>query len=362
MSAYTQQTDRQSQPQVPSTNRNRRRCSICGDTQHDRRFHTLAERAYQVNTINENREIRRLAHERRHEEHAVAHENREIRRLAYERRQEEYAVAHQMRIRIQSNTVATTTPVTTRAVIPARVAIPVEPIHVATTATVINTNDNSDESMRAMIQHRQQQHIIKKRYFKYILLQSIGREEKYISNILTRVREIANTEYNGYLIQYALEMGSPPRPHFNDYVFRIVSLLYVWFNDIKINSIDDIIIGDLFMKKPDIWYCDYYTSIATKQKKEKLLLIHQLKLRRIDNLIVYQKLPTHCDTNIDENSQIIDCPICYENKHKLLCVQSNCNHHFCRDCFNEFVINTKLIASLHCPMCRNELTSIIAFN
>ena len=327
MSGYIQQTDTQPQQPVSTSNRNTRRCSICGNTQHDRRFHTIAERAHQVNTINANREIRRQAHERRQQEHAAADQRRI--------RLEEYSLAHQMRIRLQLNTA---------------------------TAIATNTNHNSAESMQSIIQNRQQQHIIKKRYFKYTILQSIGREEKYISNILTRVRQIANTEYKGYLIQYALEMGCPPRPHFDDYVFRIVSLLYVWFNDIKINLIDEIIIGDLFMQKPDVWYCDYYTSIENKQKREKQLLIQQLKLQRIANLLVFEKLPTHCDVSIDENSQIIECPICYENKHKLLCVQSNCNHNFCRDCFNQFVMNTKLISSLHCPMCRNELTSIIAFN
>jgi len=365
MSAYTQQSDTQQSDTQPrpqaqvQSNRNRRRCSICGDTQHDRRFHTVAERAYQVNTINANREIRRQQRQAQVEE-ALAHQVNivniinENRRLQRNRQEVQalalQALAHQNGTQIQLNPSVTAATATATAI---------------DTVTVTNTNNHSADIMRLSIssmQQRQQQHQIKKRYFKYTILQSIGREEKYINNILTRVRNIANTEYKGYLIQYALEIGCPPRPHFDDYVFRIVSLLYLWFNDIKINFIDEIIIGNLFMKQPDVWYCDYYTSIDNKQKREKQLLIHQLKLQRIDNLIVFQKLTNHCNLTIDENSQIIECPICYETKDKILCVQSNCNHDFCRDCFNQFVMNTKLSSSLHCPMCRNELTSIIAYN
>ena len=195
-------------------------------------------------------------------------------------------------------------------------------------------------------------------YFKYVMLQQIGRDDKNISNMLKRIKNI-DSEYRWCLVLFARQLGCPPKPRFDDYVFRIVALLYMWFHELKHNSIDELVIDEGFMIQPESWYFNYCKSIAEQQKRERQALIieiNMLKQSRIDQMITLQQLYLPIIDNL------MDCPICYEIKDKLSCVISNCNHNFCRECFNQFVFNTKLNKSLDCPMCRTELTIITAFH
>jgi len=279
--------------QTTATGRTRR-CSICGDTTHDRRFHTIAERVRQVNIINANRENRRLSQERP---------------------------------RTRTRTRPTTT-------------IPIPIINLMENIEYYISNNNI-----ATINNIHQSNKMKD--FKNIL-ERIAREEKYISHFINKTR-LLEYEYKECLIQYAIQMGAPRNLHFKDYFWRIVSLVYWMFNRYHITCIDDIIIGERFMIQPSQWYIDGCNEIAKEQFEHNQI---RLKQKRLEKIILHRE-ETNCDYFND-----IECPVCYENIPKLNTIETCCNHNFCRNCFTKFVMNTNLNKSLNCPMCRTDIDRV----
>lgn len=62
----------------------------------------------------------------------------------------------------------------------------------------------------------------------------------------------------------------------------------------------------------------------------------------------------------EEQNKISECSICFENYEKNKFVKLNCNHDFCGDCTIK-TIKTSKINNLRCPLCRTELTTILAY-
>jgi hypothetical protein len=64
-----------------------------------------------------------------------------------------------------------------------------------------------------------------------------------------------------------------------------------------------------------------------------------------------------------EQSVLCDCSICFENYEMDKFVKFNCNHKFCGDCVIETIktIKTSKINNLPCPLCRAEISSIVAY-
>ena len=62
----------------------------------------------------------------------------------------------------------------------------------------------------------------------------------------------------------------------------------------------------------------------------------------------------------EEKTVLCDCSICFENYEKNKFVKLNCNHKFCGDCVIE-TIKTSKINNLPCPLCRTEISSIVAY-
>ena len=210
-----------------------RRCSICGDTTHDRRFHTIAERARQVNIINANRENRRLSQER----------PRPAR------------------------------PVITR---PIPVINTMEDIEYYISNNNIATINNIHQSN-------------KMKDFKTIL-QIIAHEEKYIVRFINKMKLLY--EYKDCLVQYTIQMGAPLNLPFKAYFWRIASFVYIMFNKYnRVNHIDDIIIGEHFMNQPEEWYERSCKSIAKKQYDETII---RLKQQRLEKIILHRE-ETNCD-------------------------------------------------------------------
>ena len=251
-----------------------RRCSICGNTGHDRRFHSVNERIQQTNRINENREYRIIQ----------------------------------------------------------------EPHHTETTMETgvapVNNNANNDQ-LRRMKSFR-------------IVLERIARRETRMVDLIRNIRIFGAVDC---IVQFAIEMGAPPNRTFNAYFYRVISLVYVMFNDLHVHSIDEIIIGQYYMNQPDMWFYNYCNSVARNQREQIETNISTLKLKRLDKLLYHK----HCTEEDRSNYSSFECPICYENVPKLNSIETPCNHHFCKDCFAQFVLNTDVQQSLHCPLCRNAL-------
>jgi hypothetical protein len=57
------------------------------------------------------------------------------------------------------------------------------------------------------------------------------------------------------------------------------------------------------------------------------------------------------------NHSFTECPICL-NKEVLTVVKTNCNHLFCKDCFDKLV-ETCISSKLPCPMCRTVVSIVI---
>ena len=258
-----------------------RRCSICGDTTHDRRFHSIAERAQQATVINAHRENRQR-----------------LTQLARERRQP-------------------------------------NPVNPPEDLPFVSNIRN------ILIQR-------KMKYFKY-KLQRIARKEKFIAGLIQKLDGLF--EYRDSLIQYAIELGAPHNLQFIDYFWRIVSLVYVMFNDLNVISLNDMVIGDHFMNQPDEWYESYCKSFAILQREQYENNVVRLKQKRVDTLIIHREMP-------NDSCEMVDCPICYESNPKNNTIETICNHNFCRDCFTQFVMNTNLDKSLDCPMCRTDLSLV----
>jgi hypothetical protein len=55
-----------------------------------------------------------------------------------------------------------------------------------------------------------------------------------------------------------------------------------------------------------------------------------------------------------------ECPICYEQFNSENIIKTKCNHHYCIDCFNNYLnsLNEKCDISPCCCYCRNEIKSI----
>jgi hypothetical protein len=178
-----------------------------------------------------------------------------------------------------------------------------------------------------------------------LVLERIARRESHMVDLIRNVRIYGAVDL---IVKYAIELGAPTNRTFNAYFYRVISLLYVMFNDLHVQYIDEIIIGDYYMRQPDEWFYNYCNSVARNQRQQFDTNIYNLKQKRLDKL-----LQTKC-TNIS-NSADFECPICYENKPKLNSIQTPCNHHFCRDCFSQFVLSIDVDHSLNCPLCRFAL-------
>jgi len=251
-----------------------RRCSICGNTGHDRRFHSVNERIQQTNRINENRE------------NIIIPEHHDT----------------------ETTTEMGVTP--------------------------LNNNANNGQ-LRRMKSFR-------------IVLERIARRETRMVDLIRSIRIFGAVDC---IVQFAIEMGAPPNRTFNAYFYRVISLVYVMFNDLHVNSIDEIIIGNYYMRQPDMWFYNYCNSVARNQREQIETNISTLKLKRLDKLLYHK----HITDEDRSNSSAFECPICYENVHKLNSIETPCNHQFCKDCFAQFVLNSDVQHSLHCPLCRNAL-------
>lgn len=62
----------------------------------------------------------------------------------------------------------------------------------------------------------------------------------------------------------------------------------------------------------------------------------------------------------EEQSILCDCSICFETYEKSKFVKFNCNHDFCGDCTIK-TIKTSKTNNLRCPLCRTEISSIVAY-
>ena len=277
----------------PESVRRPRRCSICGDTRHDRRFHSVNERIQQTNRINETRVNRVIP------------------------TPSEYTITPQPHTETIMETIMETITETIT----------------ETGATPVNYNANN-VILRRMTNFK-------------LVLERIARRETRMVDLIRNIRIFGAVDC---IVQFAIEMGAPPNRTFNAYFYRVVSLVFVMFNDLHVHSIDEIIIGQYYMTQPDQWFYNYCNSVARNQRE--LLPNHSLTLKqkRLDKLL-YNKPYTH-DTY---NSSEFECPLCYENIPKLNSIETPCNHHFCKNCFSQFVLHSDVHVSLNCPLCRNAL-------
>lgn len=63
--------------------------------------------------------------------------------------------------------------------------------------------------------------------------------------------------------------------------------------------------------------------------------------------------------NIEENKKdIIQCPICLDDKENLECVTLNCNHSLCNSCLKMYLENLCREKTPCCSLCRESITEI----
>ena len=62
-------------------------------------------------------------------------------------------------------------------------------------------------------------------------------------------------------------------------------------------------------------------------------------------------LETFFDLFFKESKNIIECPICYDNKKSVK--MSNCKHLICKDCICSWTIKVA-----NCPMCREAFSTL----
>ncbi|VDO08134.1 unnamed protein product [Rodentolepis nana] len=65
---------------------------------------------------------------------------------------------------------------------------------------------------------------------------------------------------------------------------------------------------------------------------------------------------THVDTS-PSNGEIDICPICLENLK--FCVETNCRHRFCGDCFYAYWQQMSPLSNPICPVCRGQLRFVL---
>lgn len=104
------------------------------------------------------------------------------------------------------------------------------------------------------------------------------------------------------------------------------------------NQIDNIIninerLSELRTKIADNAYTSIYLDINELNFKNKII-----------------SASFYIKTDNDEN---IECPICYDNTLKYRSLSLNCNHTFCKKCYNNWNIRCKSLSyKTTCPLCR----------
>lgn len=67
------------------------------------------------------------------------------------------------------------------------------------------------------------------------------------------------------------------------------------------------------------------------------------------------------DEPSEELEQLCECPICYgDDIQKKNILTTNCGHDFCKDCICRCIDGTSLLSIPTCPMCREDVTSLVA--
>lgn len=62
----------------------------------------------------------------------------------------------------------------------------------------------------------------------------------------------------------------------------------------------------------------------------------------------------HVDQRINQYTDQIECPICYENITPINIIKLKCNHILCRHCSNNWNFKCKIDKkNFSCPLCRN---------
>lgn len=99
---------------------------------------------------------------------------------------------------------------------------------------------------------------------------------------------------------------------------------------------------------------------AEEARRERITaFLEDFRIRRerimgLNNVVknVLVTLMDNCDT------QAIECPLCYDNFDNVDGVCTNCDHGYCRPCFEKFVNSLNKTKKPTCPMCRTNIIEI----
>jgi len=65
--------------------------------------------------------------------------------------------------------------------------------------------------------------------------------------------------------------------------------------------------------------------------------------------------------NSEKELEIVECPICYEEKSKHQCIDLNCCHTFCGDCFIS-TLKTTIQNEATCSLCRESVKNVVVYD
>jgi hypothetical protein len=162
---------------------------------------------------------------------------------------------------------------------------------------------------------------------------------------------------------------------------KILKTVACRFYKIRLRSLLQISINNIIMQLFDInfsWFSyNQYNFISFTQYSPMRIsvVLNQITLNYINSNninIINEPLVEECvryeikleelsnnSDNTDNNniSIIIECPICYNNFDKTNTISLNCQHDFCLDCTQK-MLNTK---HKNCPYCRDNIETITCY-
>lgn len=63
----------------------------------------------------------------------------------------------------------------------------------------------------------------------------------------------------------------------------------------------------------------------------------------------------------EKEIEFVECPICYEEKSKHQCIDLNCCHKFCGDCFIS-TLKTTIQPTAKCSLCRESVKNVLVYD
>ena len=192
-------------------------------------------------------------------------------------------------------------------------------------------------------------------------------------NDICEFKHILITQYTPFtLTELSKIHGSPIGIRFEQTITRLISYYYCMTRE-EYPPVDTLYAeAEAFGNSPilthmyrtDNWHTlfvnnRYQTELIEQHSHERALLYETSGKRDRHTAFIRTKTlenenPVTMETNIE-------CPLCYDSFATKTLLVTECGHHYCKGCFETYMMTTPLEKMPNCAMCRTSLTHITSF-